>query len=96
MKYRRAAKIDSNQKEIVKSLRGIPGVTVEVEHDDILVGHKGLTYWFEIKDKSTVSGVTGEVRPSKKKASQKKLEAEWKGHYEIVWTLEQILDRILS
>ena len=94
MKHRRAAKIDSNQPDIVKALRKIPGVTVEVNHDDILVGHKDKTYWFEIKEESTVSPVTGKVQPSKIKDSQHKLLAEWAGHYQIVWNLGQIFKAI--
>lgn len=89
-KHRRAAKVDNNQGEIVKALRQIPGVTVETSHDDILVGYRGITYWFEIKTEDTV-GVDGNVRESAKKDSQKMLEAEWRGHYRIVWKVEQIL-----
>jgi len=87
-------RIDSNQVAIVKVLRKIPGVKVEVGHDDILVGHKGRTYWFEIKNPNCVSRKTGEILPRKIGAGQKKLLATWKGHYSIVWTLEQILDEI--
>ena len=80
-KFRYAAKIDSNQPAIVKALRDIYGVTVQTGHDDILVGYKGKTYWFEIKvnEKSVV------------KDSQVKILSEWKGHYEIVWSIDQIL-----
>ena len=94
MKHRRAAKVDSNQPEIVKQLRKIPGVTVQVSMDDILVGYKGANYWFEIKEPKTVSNVTGQVIPSEIKDSQYKLLAEWKGHYSIVWTFEQIQKEI--
>jgi hypothetical protein len=93
-KYRRAAKIDSNQNEIVKELRKIPGVTVEVNHDDILVGYKGKTYWYELKDESAVSKKTGKILESSIKDSQKKLRAEWAGHYKIVSSLEEILKDI--
>ena len=83
-KWRQAAKIDANQPEIVKALRKIPGVTVELGMDDILVGYQGVTYWYEIKvsEKSVV------------KPSQVKLLEEWKGHYKIVWNLEMILEDI--
>ena len=84
-KFRRAAKVDANQNSIVDELRAI-GYSVEVGHDDILVGHNGKTYWFEIKvnEKSVI------------KESQKKLSANWKGHYSIVWTTEMILKEITS
>ncbi len=86
-----ALKIDNNQQGIVKALRKIPGVTVEVSHDDILLGYQGKTYWYEIKNPDCVSPKTGEVQPSKIKPSQKKLLATWTGHYKIVWKIEQIL-----
>jgi hypothetical protein len=93
-RHRRAARIDENQPGIVNALRDIPGVSVEVDHDDILVGRNGRTYWFELKTPDAVSPVTGEVRPSELKQSQKDLLADWKGHYEVVWTLDQILESI--
>lgn len=51
---RYAAKSDANQKEIVKSLRKL-GFSVETNHDDILVGANGVTYWIEIKNPNCVS-----------------------------------------
>ena len=82
-KWRKAAKIDANQPEIVKDLRKL-GYSVELNHDDILVGHNGKTYWFEIK-----TGPKAVVKPS-----QHKLLAEWKGHYKIVWTTEMIIKEL--
>lgn len=90
-KYRRLAKIDNNQPEIVDALRHVPGVTVQVGMDDILVGYKGRNHWFEIKEPRTVNHRTGKVRPSEIKASQHKLLEHWTGHYSIVWNLDQIL-----
>ena len=87
-------KIDNNQVSIVKVLRKIPGITVEVGHDDLLLGYKGKTYWFEIKNPDCVSKRTGKVLPSKIKPSQKKLLKTFTGHYSIVWKLEQILNQI--
>jgi hypothetical protein len=84
-KFRRAAKIDANQSEIVKDLRKI-GYSVELNHDDILVGHAGKTYWFELK-----TGPKAAV-----KESQKKLLENWTGHYSIVWTTEMIIKEIRS
>ena len=80
----RANRIDQNQPEIVKALRKIPGVTVELGMDDILVGYQGKTYWYEIK-----VGEKSAVKPS-----QVKLLENWKGHYKIVWNLEMILEDI--
>lgn len=81
-KYRRAAKVDANQSEIVEALRSIPGVTVQTGMDDIIVGFRGKTYWYEIK-----TGPKAEIKPG-----QKKLTAEWRGHYRIVWSLDMILE----
>ena len=82
-KFRRAAKIDANQPQIVKELRAL-GYTVSLGHDDIFVGAHGRNYWFEIK-----TDAKAEV-----KESQKKLIKEWRGHYAIVWTTEMILKEI--
>ena len=93
-KYRQAAKIDANQPEIVKSLRTIPGCTVETNHDDILVGYKGRTLWYEIKTPDCVSRKTGKVLDTAKKDSQIKLEQEWRGHYKIISCIDEILSDI--
>ena len=93
MKFRRAAKIDNNQSKIVDSLRDIPGVSVQVGMDDILVGRDGKSYWFEIKNPECANKA-GKVRDSAIKPSQKELLRNWKGHYAIVTTLDEILDAI--
>ena len=87
---RRAAKADKNEKEIVKALRQIPNVSVDVGHNDILVGHTGKdgvprTYWFEIKNKEG----RNRLQPS-----QVELLDTWKGHYKVVHTLKEILDEM--
>ena len=87
-KYRRAESTDNNQKDIVKELRKF--ATVELNHDDILVGYKGINYWYEIKNPN-VANKSGEVYQSKKQDGQIKLEKEWKGHYKIVSSLDEIL-----
>jgi len=88
---RRAKKIDQNQAEIVTALRRIPSVGVEVDHDDILVGYRGRTYWYELKNPDAVSKLTGRVNPSKIKQSQWNLLGGWPGHYKIVTSLKEIL-----
>ena len=94
MPPRFAKRTDANQAEIVAQLRSIPGVTVEVGHDDILVGRNKITYWIELKNPETVSKTKKSVRDSAIKKSQKKIRAEYTGHYAICWTLEQILQEI--
>jgi hypothetical protein len=93
-KHRRAAKIDANQPEIVDALRDTPGVTVQLGMDDILVGYKGVTYWYEIKDPAKLFNKDGSFRKGEIKPSQEKLLAEWKGRYKIVWSIEMILEDI--
>ena len=92
-KYRRAAKIDANQVAIVASLREIPGVSVEVDHDDLLVGRAGRTYWFELKNPDCANKA-GRVRDSAIKPSQWKLLDSWHGHYQIVTTIDEILEAV--
>ncbi len=92
-KYRQAAKIDANQPEIVKALRDM-GATVETGKDDILVGYKGKTFWYEIKDPAKALNKDGSFRSGAVKESQIKLQSNWKGHYRIVHNLNQILEEI--
>ena len=95
-KYRRAAKVDGNQDQIIDDLEKM-GFSVERDHDDILVGKHGFTYWYEIKNPDLAcSKKTGKVLESAKKDSQKKLEKEWRGHYKIVSSFEEILADIKS
>lgn len=91
---RRAKRIDSNQNVIVNALQCVPGVTVEVGHDDILVGYMGNTYWFELKDESAIGKKTGKVRRSAITEQERTRKKTWRGHYSIVWSLDQILEEI--
>lgn len=83
-KYRRAAKVDANQPDIVEALRKIPGVSVQLDVDDILVGYKGQTYWYEIK-----VDPKSEVKPA-----QYKIAKEYTGHYKFAFSLSDILEDI--
>ncbi len=87
------SRIDTNQKEIVAALLKIPGVKIELNHDDILLGYKKKTYWFEIK-KETIYKKDNELKKDMLKPKQLKLMSEWTGHYSVVWTLDQILNEI--
>lgn len=91
-KNRTAAATDKNQPEIVEALRKM-GFSVETDHDDLLIGDRGLTFWYELKDDRALDK-DGKIRESEIKPSQKKLRAEFKGHYKIVSSLDQILDDI--
>jgi len=70
------------------------GFTVQTGMDDILVGARGKTYWFEIKDPEKAVKKKGGFKAGAIKDSQIELAAEWKGHYAIVHSLEQILEEI--
>ncbi|HHS83689.1 MAG TPA: hypothetical protein ENK38_02030 [Gammaproteobacteria bacterium] len=91
---RRANKIDKNQQAIVRYLRSLPGVSVELGHDDILVGYNLLTFWFEIKSPDVISKRTGKVIRSEKRRSQNRLQRTFAGHYSIVSSAKEILDEI--
>jgi len=91
---RRAAKVDSNQKQIVKQLREL-GISVAPGHDDLLVGYQGKTYWFELKDPDKLLCADGvRFRKGVILDSQKEIMRTWRGHYAIVWELEMILYNI--
>lgn len=66
MSFRLAARVDSNQKEIVEALRAY-GCSVLHLHQlkncfDILVGYKGLTFLFEIKKSAKDKLTEGELK----------------------------------
>ena len=88
--HRRAANIDKNQNDIVDALRAL-GCSVETDHDDILVGFQGLTFWYELKSERALDK-NGNVYEFELKPSQKTLLATWRGHYKIVSSLKQIID----
>ncbi len=93
MRYRsRYDKRDSNEALIVKELAKIPGLNVIQGHDDILIGYKGETYWYEIKNPSELNKA-GELTHKNRKTEKKQLELadNFTGHYRIVSTLDEIL-----
>lgn len=91
MRY--AKKVDENQPKIVKELRKVPGLSVALDHDDILVGFRGATYWFEIKNPSRFKK-DGTLQKGALKKSQRSLLNEFSGHYQVVSTSDEILKAI--
>jgi len=87
-------KVDTNQREIMTSLRKIAGVSVSSTHTigkgfpDIAVGYKGKNYLFEIKD--------GDRPPSQRKLTpdEVKFFAQWTGQIDVVLCLNDILKKI--
>jgi len=87
---------DDNEKDIVAALRKIPGVKVQTDVNDILVGYRGDNFWIEIKNPAEVDK---EGRPYKRKncktyEKQKNLLEHWTGNYRICTTLDQVLAEI--
>ena len=87
---RRAARVDSNQKEIVQALRKA-GASVAHTHTigqgfpDIVVGHRGKNLLLEIKD--------GSLTPSRRKLTEDEYEFHeaWRGQINIVESVEDAL-----
>ena len=89
MAFRIAARTDSNHAQIVKELRSL-GCTVLNTHQlkgafDILVGHRGENYAFEIKDPAKVK--------SKRRLTEKETEFhnKWRGQISIIETTEDAI-----
>lgn len=90
---RRAARVDDNQKTIVKELRAI-GATVMHCHTlghgapDIVVGYRGKNYMCEIKDPAKY--------PSQRQLTLDEVifHAEWNGQIMILETIEDFLKLI--
>ena len=90
MSFRRAAKVDDNQKEIVALFRKL-GWTVLIISQlknccDIIVSRNGRTVAIEIKD--------GEKPPSQQKLSDGELRFKnnWLGEYKIVTCIQDVID----
>ena len=92
-KYRRAARVDDNQKEIIDELRKLPGVCVELGHDDFLLGYQGRTYWVELKNPNR-RNADGSWKVGALKPDQLRLASDWSGHYMITDSLSEIIREI--
>lgn len=90
---RRAARIDTNQPEIVQALRAI-GASVAPTHmigrgfPDIVVGFRGLNFLIEIKD--------GSKPPSKRQLTPDEQEwhEAWQGKVVVVETVDEAYEAI--
>ena len=84
----RAAKVDTNQPEIVEALRAV-GATVFLLHrvghgcPDILVGYQGKNYLLEIKTEH------GTLTPP-----EARFIADWRGQVLVVRTIEEAMRAI--
>ncbi len=88
---RKIGRVDSNQKQLVKQLRGI-GATVAITSNigngfvDIVVGYKGVNYLFEIKD--------GDKPPSQRKLTPDEVDFfnKWGGSCHVVHDIDECLE----
>lgn len=93
MKY--AARADANQSDIVKALRAIgasvtPTHTVGKGFPDLVVGFRGRTVLFEVKDPA---------QPASKRRltpDQKVFHDEWNGEAYVVETEEQAISYLMG
>lgn len=88
MSFRRAAKVDANQPEIVKAFRKLGWYVLIISQlkncCDVIVSKNGRTIAVEIKD--------GSKPPSQQKLSdgEAKFKNEWQGEYMLVTSIEQV------
>ena len=88
MSFRRAAKVDANQPEIVKEFRRLGWYVLIISQlkncCDIIVSKNGRTIAVEIKD--------GEKPPSAQKLSEGEIKFanEWQGEYKLINCLEDV------
>ena len=90
MSFRRAAKTDDNQKEVVRLFRKLGWYVLIVSQlkncCDIIVSKNGYTYAIEIKD--------GTKPPSARKLSpgEQKFKDEWQGEWRLVESNHDVLN----
>ena len=90
MSFRRAAKVDDNQKEIVAAFRKLGWYVLIISQlkncCDIIVSKDGRTIAVEIKD--------GKKTPSQQKLSEGELkfEREWQGEYRLIKSIDDVLN----
>ena len=90
-----AAKVDSNQGEIVRFLRSIGAsvasiATVGTGVPDLIVGYRGVNYLVEVKD--------GSKPPSQRRLTpaEEKFHAEWRGTVHIVNDTDGAYDMLFA
>ncbi len=93
MTKRYAAKVDTNQKEIVKALRAI-GAIVHLLHrvgegcPDLLVGYRGVNYLIEVKNLDGLG--------DKKTPAQIEWHDNWRGQVDTVTSISEALELVLN
>ena len=84
---RYANRVDDNQRQIVKALRMIPGLSVEMigKPVDLLIGWQSNNYLFEVK-REDKRGQQSRITPA-----QHKFIPSWTGQVRIVHNVDEIL-----
>ena len=88
MSFRRAARVDDNQPEIVKAFRALGWYVLIISQlkncCDIIVSKNGRTIAIEIKD--------GRKTPSQQKlsAGELKFQSEWQGEYALITSIDDV------
>lgn len=93
MVYRKAARVDANQAEIIKAARRL-GATVEVTSavgkgfPDFVMGIFGINFLIEVKD--------GEKVPSQRKLTddQVRWHHKWNGTVHVIKSVDEIIELI--
>lgn len=89
MSFRRAARVDSNQPEIVKVFRSLGWYVLIISQlkncCDIIVSKNGRTIAIEIKDGSKAKS------QQKLSSGEEKFKEDWQGEYLIVTCVDDIL-----
>lgn len=89
MSFRRAARVDGNQPEIVKAFRDLGWYVLIVSQlkncCDIIVSKNGRTIAVEIKD--------GKKTPSQQRLSSGEIKFmnEWQGEYKLITCIDDVL-----
>ena len=89
MSFRRAAKVDANQPEIVAAFRKLGWYVLIISQlkncCDIIVSKEGRTIAVEIKDGTNI--------PSEQKLSEGELKFkdEWQGEYKLIVSIDDVL-----
>lgn len=92
MSFRRAAKTDANQPEIVKHLRKLGWYVLIISQlkncCDLIISKNGRTIAIEVKD--------GSKPPSQRKLTdgELKFQREWQGEYLVIESIEDIENKI--
>ena len=90
MSFRRAAKVDANQPEIVKAFRDLGWYVLIISQlkncCDIIVSKGGRTIAVEIKDGAKAKS------QQKLSAGEEKFKREWQGEYKLITCKADILN----